>query len=252
MHAAVCAAPRFANQLHSLHSSMAKVHADSTATLQHLATRLNLTLPQQQHAAALDAPPADAAAVDRVLAALKDRQPGAGAASPLNSFVKQGANAQLHLQLFVEQLQAAAERVMERRTQLSKLQAQSNPYSAAVQQLQRQLAAQQQDLEAQQHQQADLEGKVGPGCCPPDNELVHCERIPAQTYHGQVMDALRICHAMLGTHAALNSMPNVAASSSRAHCMHACMHPAVHNPPVLCVLASVCIWPCCRSVCGPG
>lgn len=80
--------------------------------------------------------------------------------------MKRGTELQSRVQQSVQQLHFAAENVAGARSQLSQLQAMSNPYSAAVQQLQRQLTAQQQDLEVRQQQQAELEGKVGcPACC---------------------------------------------------------------------------------------
>jgi DNA repair ATPase RecN len=138
------------------------VHQDSTATLQRLAARLTLPLPQQQQEANLEAPPSDTTAADSVLSSLKQRQagPGAAVAAPLDRFVQQSRDTQRLVQREIEQLQAACDRVAESRTRLSQLREMSNPYSAAVQQLQRQLEAQQQELDTRQQQQGELEGKV--------------------------------------------------------------------------------------------
>jgi DNA repair ATPase RecN len=100
-----------------------------------------------------------------VLSSLKQRQagPGAAVAAPLDRFVQQSRDTQRLVQREIEQLQAGCDRVAESRTRLSQLREMSNPYSAAVQQLQRQLETQQQELDTQQQQQDELEGKVG--CC---------------------------------------------------------------------------------------
>lgn len=61
---------------------------------------------------------------------------------------------------FADELREAVDAVTASRAKLTQLTAMSNPYSAAVQQLQRQLQAQQQELLQQQTQQEELAQKV--------------------------------------------------------------------------------------------
>lgn len=156
---------RCANQLQSLGNTLSKAHSDSSAILQRLAGQLQLPLGQKQ------SPPSsnssgNAPAAEAVLAFLlapigASRAVASQAPTPFSQLVQHCKEIRTGAESSPKELQKLVDAVTESRAELAKLQVMENPYSAAVQQLERQLEAQQQDLQQRQDQQQELDAKVG-------------------------------------------------------------------------------------------
>lgn len=164
---------RFASQLQSVSSSLSKVYADSSSALQRLAQRLNMRLdPQLSAPSSTSTTTSKAPAVDAILASLQTvfggQAASTGAPTVLLNFVQSCNAAQAAASSAVDCLQKTADSVTDSGVRLAQLQVMTNPYSAAVQQLQRQLGAQQKDLAQRQKQQQELKQKVSwhaPAAC---------------------------------------------------------------------------------------
>jgi hypothetical protein len=163
-----CLLPLFslAGKADALLTELKRSLKDATAALKHASKQLHITFDAQPAQAAAAASTAEAAApsqqaLDSLLGLLSKPQATQQLQAGLLQFVQLCAGVQGQLQRSTEQLALTSEAAAAAHTQLLQLQAMSNPYTAAVQQLQRQLHEQQHALDAQKQQQDELQHQVG-------------------------------------------------------------------------------------------
>jgi len=148
---------RLSQQLRSLQEGLKKGLSVNKAALQRLSQRLDLPLAQKRApSSSRDKQPA----ADVILSSVLSAGGNVRADDAFSRFLAHCAEVQTQSHDCAEELREAVDAVTASRAKLTQLTAMSNPYSAAVQQLQRQLQAQQQELLQQQTQQEELAQKV--------------------------------------------------------------------------------------------
>lgn len=161
MHPACLLLCRCANELEKASSAVSQAQADGTATLTRLAESLPLGLSTGLSSGSSS--DSSGPSVDAVLSSLLT---AAGHASPpavvpvFAAFLKNCSSTESAVDECSDWLQQAAQSVAATRSQLDRLAVMTNEYSAVVQQLQGQLARQQDELQQRKQEQQELAHKV--------------------------------------------------------------------------------------------